>query len=170
MISAESLDSAADFLVLECLGVHRNRAHTSFMVTHLVGRNGPKDFFGSFIAEIDTAQHEKGREHPGKKIANGQGSRKQNKNLVPKRAGRNPGYDSQFALGRKSEYVSRCNGRVVDDDSGRFGARFGSLSRHVVKRRRCHLCNRSDIVEQPEQSNTHRNSFRGLPTDGPNCT
>src|SRR5258708_36442130 len=109
------------------------------MVAHLVGRDGLQNLFRSFVAEIDTAQNEKLCEHSGKKIADGQGSRKQNKKLVPERAGRNPGYDWKFPLGRKSEYVSRCNGCVIDDDSSRFGARFGSLSCHVVKRRRCHL-------------------------------
>ena len=62
----------------------------------------------------------------------------------------------------KSEYVSRCNGRVIDDDSGRFRASFGSLSGHIIKGRHCHLCDRGDIVEQPKQPNTHRNSLRGL--------
>src|SRR4051812_31961964 len=129
------------------------------MIMRLVGRDGLQYLFGSLVAEIDAAQHEKRHEHAGKKIGDGQGCGEKNKKFVAERTGCNPAYDGQLPPGRKSKYVSRCNGGIVDYDSGRFGPSFGSLSRHIVKRGRCHLRDRGDIIEQPEQPDTHRNSF-----------
>ena len=90
------------------------------------------------------------------------GCGEKNEKFVAKRTGRNPAYDWQLPPGRNSKYVSRRDGCIIDHDSRRFGPRFGSLSRHIVKRGRCHLRDRSDIVEQPEQPDTHRNSFPGV--------
>jgi ERF superfamily len=77
-------DGARDFLILECLRVQGHRAQPSFMGVRLVRDNGFEEFFRPLVAEVGPTKHEKRRDHPGEKIAQGQSSGKQNEKLVTK--------------------------------------------------------------------------------------
>jgi hypothetical protein len=59
-------------------------------------------------------------------------------------------YDRQFALGSEPEHITRGNRRVIDDDTRCLDPRFGGLGRHIVKRSRCHLCQRCDIIKESD--------------------
>ena len=96
-----------------------------------------------------------GRQQPGQELAEQQGRREDDEQLVAQRPQRDPLDDRQLAVGREALDVARGDGGVVDDHAGRLGARAAGGGGHVVHRRSRQLRHGHDVVEQGDQSAGH---------------
>ncbi len=102
--------------------------------------------------EIETAQHQKRRDGLGEEGAEQERCREQEQELVAERADRNAPVDRQLALRGEAGDVARGHCRIVDDDTGRLGARLHRLSRRVVQRSRGELGQGDHVVQQRQQA------------------
>ena len=55
--------------------------------------------------------------------------------------------DRQFAFGREADHVARCDGGIVDHDTGGLGPRLGGLADDVIEGRGRDLGESGDVVE-----------------------
>jgi hypothetical protein len=121
---------------------------------HAIDRDGDPDANDRQDKRLgpDVARRNGGRRE---EVAEPHRGGQQDQQLVAKRPRRDLGDDRQFALGGKPDHVARCHGGVVDHHAGRLGAGLGGLACDVVKRRRGHVGNGRNIVEQGNQSDAH---------------
>ena len=66
-------------------------------------------------------------------------------------ATRDPAHDRQFALGSKSDHVTRRNRRIVDDDARSLCPRLRGLAGDIIEVGCRHLCDRRKIVKKGDQ-------------------
>ncbi|MGY3467135.1 hypothetical protein ACVW0I_004006 [Bradyrhizobium sp. LM6.11] len=156
------LDGARDLLVLDRPRIQRNRLELSFVVARMMRHHGSEHLLGTLVAEKGSAQHEQRRHRGGKEITQQQGNGQQYQQFIAQRPNSNLAHDRQFAFRGKADHVVRRDGCVIDDHASRLCSRLGRLARYIVERGCCHLCNRRDIVEKTNQSDTHQPCSFGL--------
>src|SRR4051812_41072653 len=132
----------------------------------MMRHHGLEHLLGTLVAEKGAAQHEQRRDCGGKEITKQQSDGQQDQQFVAERPNRNLAYDRQFAFRGKTDHVIRRDGCVIDYHASRLCSRLGRLARDIVERGCRHLCDRCDIVEKTNQSDTHQPSSFGLPAGG----
>ena len=148
------LDGTGDLAVLQRLRVH-GLADFFLVSVGLVREQGLIDLLRPLIGEIEPAEHEQRGDGPWSEIAERQGDRQQEDQLVLQRTDGDLANDRQFALCGETCDVARRDRRVVDDDARGLGAGLGRLTRHVIQRGCSHLGQTRKVIEQRDQSNTH---------------
>ena len=126
------------------------------MLVRMMRQDGFEQFFHALVAEVGSAEHQQRRDRGGQEVAERKCYGKQDQELVAQRSRRDLAHDRQFALGREPDHVTRRDRGIVDHHAGRLYPRLGGLADHIVKRGRCHFCDRRDIVEKGDQSDAHR--------------
>ncbi len=141
---------AGDHLLLR-LGPDLGRGHVVVVVT---GDHAPH-LVGAFVGEERAAEHEDDRQQVWEELAQQQGSREDEQQLVADRADRDLLHDRQLAVRGDAVDVLRRDRRVVDDHARGLGGRAARGRADVVDRCRRQLRDRRDVVEQAEQTRTH---------------
>src|SRR5208282_6478920 len=70
----------------------------------------------------------------------------------------------QFALGSKSDHVTRRNRGIVDDDARRLCPSLRGLAGYIVEGSCRHLCDRRKLVQKGDQSDAHSANPSGVIT------
>ena len=121
----------------------------------VVAADAVPDLLGALVAEVGAADHQDRRQQPGQELAEQQGRREDEQQLVAQRADRDPLDHRQLAVGGDAVDVLRGHGRVVDDHAGRLRAGAARGRADVVDRGRRQPRERGDVVEQREQASSH---------------
>ena len=169
------LDRARDLLVLERLRAQRDAAELRFMRVRVMRHEDLENLLGAFVAKIRSADHQQRRDAPGQQIAERERRGQKDQQLVAQRSEGDLRDDRHLALGGETHHVARRHGGVVDHHPGGLHAGLGGLRRHIVKRGCRHAGDRRNVVEQGQQSDTHKRSPSGHPFnlaafDEPNVT
>src|SRR5690606_19354689 len=114
-----------------------------------------EELLSALEAQVGATDHEQRREGPRRELAEEEGDRNDDEELVAERAHRNLLDDGQLALRLEPGDIARRHGRVVDDDPGSLRSRTPRGRTHVIDRRGGELGQRSDVVEECCESTTH---------------
>ena len=121
MISAERMKSVRIAPLVIVFSCSASPAATGSSCSSWPGDLLP-DLLGALVAEVGAADHEDRGQQPRQELAEQQGRREDDEQLVAQRADGDPLDDRQLAVGGEALHVARRDGGVVDDDARRLGA------------------------------------------------
>jgi len=101
-------------------------------------------------------------DQPGGKEAEQQRAGQQPIEFVAERSKRDLPNHWKLSFGGKSDYITRSDRCIVDDDPGCLGPRLGCLRGGVVQGSSCHFGEGGNVIEKGNQSGSHECSVTSL--------